>query len=126
MATLEELIQQRKGQLGLTFRQLAQRAVDEGAKGPNWSHLANKRITEFPKVRTIHALAKALEVTPEEVAQAALESLNLHVKTINPIIQPGERWLLVSLEHLSPADVADTRRRIAEIGAEVHDQNKCT
>lgn len=127
MATLEELIRQRKEQLGLSFRKLGELAKEAGAPTePNWSHLANKRIREFPKLRTIHALAKALEVTPEEVAQAALESLDLHAKPIGPIVQPGEHWLLVSLENLSPEDVADTRRRIAEISTRARDQNECT
>ncbi|WP_460407300.1 hypothetical protein, partial [Actinophytocola sediminis] len=81
MVTLAELILLRKEQLGLSFRQLGQRAQCNGHETqPNWNHLANRAIQEFPKIRTIHALAVALDVTPEEVAQAALESLGLHAK----------------------------------------------
>lgn len=78
METLEELIRRRKDELGLSFRKLGELARQAGAPTePNWSHLANKKIQEFPKVRTIHALAAALEVQPAEIVLAAAASLDM-------------------------------------------------
>jgi hypothetical protein len=115
MTTLAELIRQRKAGLGLSFRQMGQRAVAAGAETePNWSHLANRPLREFPKMRTIYALARALEVSPEEVAQAALESLGLSVKQTDSIGQPGERWIIVSAEGLNPGDETAIRKTISD------------
>jgi hypothetical protein len=124
MATLGELIRQRKEALGLSFRQMGQRAKEAGAKvEPNWSHLANRPLREFPKARTIHALARALDVTPEEVAHAALESLGLAAKHTDSIVQPGDRWIVISTEDLSPEDEATIRERITEVTDEIRTRN---
>jgi transcriptional regulator with XRE-family HTH domain len=115
MATLGELIRQRKEALGLSFRQMGKRAKDAGAEvEPNWSHLANRPLREFPKARTIHALAHALDVTPEEVAHCALESLGLCAKHTDSIVRPGDRWIVISTDDLSPDDEAVIRKAINE------------
>lgn len=137
MATLEELIRRRKAELDLSFRELGQRAVEAGAKGPNWAHLANKRITEFPKVRTINALATALEVTPAEIVLAAGESLGwppaeimraaaaalgVEVKCLEWPPESGQQWLVVSAEDLSPEDEAIIRTGLADATGETTDE----
>lgn len=123
MATLEELIRQRKEELGLSFRQMGQRAKAGGAEvEPNWSHLANRPLREFPKARTIHALAHSLDVTPEEVAHAALESLGLAAKHADSVVQPGDRWIVISTEDLSPDDEAVIRTAIDETIAKLRAQ----
>jgi mRNA degradation ribonuclease J1/J2 len=124
MATLEELIRQRKGELDLSFRQMGQRAKAAGAEvEPNWSHLANRPLHEFPKARTIRALAHALDVTAEEVAHSALESLGLCAKHSDSIVQPGDRWIVISTEDLSPEDEATIRERVAEVTDEIRARN---
>jgi mRNA degradation ribonuclease J1/J2 len=120
MATLEELIRRRKQELGLSFRQMGARAKAAGhSVEPNWSHLANRPLREFPKARTIHTLAHALDVTPEEVAHSALESLGLCAKHSDSIVQPGDRWIVISAENLSPEDEAVIRQKVAEMTAEL-------
>jgi hypothetical protein len=99
--TLGELIRRRKKELDLSFRQMGQRAVDAGLAiaQPNWDHLT-KPIEEFPKMRTIHALAVALEVAPEDIGAAAANSLGLKLTKISLVDRPGEEWTVVSAENL--------------------------
>lgn len=95
--TLGDLITRRKDELGLTFRQLGQRAKAAGATTePNWNHLTNRPIREFPRIKTIRALAAALEVDEDEVTDAALESIGLSRGQPGTAIRPGERWIMVS------------------------------
>lgn len=111
--TLAELIRLRKEQLGLSFRQLGQRAKDAGAAvEPNWSHLANRELTEFPKTKTIHALAAALEVDVDEVVDAVLESIGLRTHRVPPLAPRGDGWIVVFANDLSAEDQEALRAKI--------------
>ncbi|OXM53734.1 hypothetical protein CFP71_21215 [Amycolatopsis thailandensis] len=110
---------------GLTWRELADRARQKGAPVPTGLfHLGNpdRPMQDFPRTKTIMGVAAALEVEPDVVAAAALESLNLqqrnvvdvHVKNArihtggtNPEVggQPGERWVIITPDDETPQDV---------------------
>jgi hypothetical protein len=114
METLSELILRRKTQLGLSFRQLAGKAKDGGAEvKPNWNHLVNRELREFPRLRTLHTLATALEVTPEEVLAAAAVSLGYRVTTLDAAGHPGDRWMAVSHDVLTEDDERAVGKAIA-------------
>lgn len=127
MATLEELIRRRKAELDLSFRQMGQRAKAAGHPvEPNWSHLTTRSLTEFPKVRTVLALAAALDLPADEVAQAALESIGLKAASVKSMVQDGERWIVVSTEDLSPEDELIIRKKIDETASQLRGRDKST
>jgi transcriptional regulator with XRE-family HTH domain len=109
--TLSELIKTIKEKRGLSYRQLGDLALQAGgvASAPNFHHLAERSLTEFPKRKTIFALAAALGVEPEEVAYAALESLGLHQvhKPTNPrsYRHTGDEWIVISPKNLTTDQV---------------------
>ena len=118
--TLGELILRRKNELGLSFRQMGQRAVDAGlaTSQPNWDHLT-KPMDEFPKVRTIHALSVALEVTPWEIVEAASETLGFAPIRVTSLDQLDEQWMVVSTDDLSAEEQDILRKKIVEATAEL-------
>lgn len=127
MATLQELIAKRKAELGLSYRQLGRRAKLAGAATePNFHHLASGPLQEFPKVRTIDSIAAALGVSPEEVADAALESLGLRSTRIDVpslvhlhAVPTGEKWIAISTGNMSPDEIAETENAAAKMVTDV-------
>ena len=124
MVNLCELINMVKEQDGLTWRQLTDRARRKGAPVPtNLFNLANpdRPMQDFPRTKTIYGIAAALEVEPEVVAAAALESLNLSQRNTVEVevkaarvhtaretavvqVQPGERWIVITPHDETPEE----------------------
>lgn len=122
MAALAELIRRRKEDLGLSFRQLGERALACGAPvAPNWSHLTNQQLKRFPEAETVRLLAAVLEVDIDEIVDAVLDDIGLSRKRV---VQPGGRWIVISADNLSAEDEAVIRQRITEAAADLDNQRQ--
>ncbi|WP_134663935.1 hypothetical protein [Amycolatopsis sp. CFH S0078] len=80
-----ELINMIKERDGLTWRQLTNRATEKGAPTPTGLFYLgdpNRPMVDFPRTKTIYGIAAALDVEPEIVAAAALESLGLQPSNV--------------------------------------------
>ncbi|WP_134045949.1 hypothetical protein [Amycolatopsis arida] len=130
---LSELIYMVKERDGLSWRELTDRARKKGAPVPTGLfYLANKPLQDFPRTKTILGLAAALEVDPDVVAAAALESLGLrprnevevqvkqarvHKGDTGPELQgqPGERWIMITPDDETSDDLLDYLQKAPDL-----------
>ncbi len=120
---LANLVNQRKGELGLSFRKIAENAVDpvDPAAGPLWTrstleNLAKREPVKAPSAPALRALAAGLQV-PLRLVQEAAAAQWFGVETVyDDEGDPETRLLVRRYQQMSPED----RRRL-QIIAETYD-----
>jgi hypothetical protein len=113
---LQEFIHARKTALGdPSYEELARRGVQAGHKltSSNLNYLATKDFTRFPEPETIFGIAAALECDPDEVSDAAAESLGITRREV-PTDRHTRAWIAL-IEDRTPAEIEHLRRIIETI-----------
>ncbi|MEU2764301.1 XRE family transcriptional regulator [Streptomyces sp. NPDC007094] len=120
---LADLVNQRKGEVGLSFRKIAEAAVDpvDPSGGSLWTrgtleNLAKREPVKAPSAPMLRALAAGLQV-PLRLVQEAAAAQWFGVETVyDDEADPETRLLVRRYQQMSPED----RRRL-QIIAETYD-----
>lgn len=120
---LADLVNQRKGEIGLSFRKIAEAAVDpvDPMAGSLWTrgtleNLAKREPVKAPSAPALRALAVGLQV-PLRLVQEAAAAQWFGVETVyDDGVDPETRLLVRRYQQMSPED----RRRL-QIIAETYD-----
>jgi hypothetical protein len=113
---LQQLIRDRKAALGdPSYEELARRGTQAGYRltKSNLYHLATTEWKNFPDTETIFAIAAALACDPDEVLNAAAESVGIKRREV-PTDRHTRAWLAL-VEDRSPEEIEHLQRIIETI-----------